>query len=125
MELQVEGQPAWLLAADAKVLRQPFTPAHTVRLLPAFDTYLLGYANREFAVAKAHQKDIFHGGQVVPTVIVDGLAAGTWRYEQRGKQMRIAVTPFAKFSRDERDLIAAEADDVGRFYAAKTVLSGL
>jgi len=69
------------------------------------------------------QKRIFHGGQVVPTVLVDGLAAGTWHYEQRGRQMRVTVTPFAKFSRVEQDLISAEAEDVGRFYDAKTVLS--
>jgi len=123
IEAQVEGQPVWLLAADAKALRQPPTPEPIVRLLPAFDTYLLGYANREFAVPRPYQPHIFHGGQVVPTVIVDGLAAGTWRYEQRGQQMRIAVTPFAKLSRTERDLIAAEAEDVGRFYDSQTVLT--
>jgi Winged helix DNA-binding domain len=122
-ELQVDGQPVWLLAADARALAQPAPTGPTVQLLPAFDTYLLGYANRELAVPKRFQKHIFHGGQVVPAVMVDGLAAGTWRYEQRGKQMRIAVTAFAGFSRAERDLIAAEAEDVGRFYAVKTVLS--
>ncbi len=122
MEFQVESQPVCLLAADAKALAQPAPSVQSVQLLPAFDTYLLGYANREFAVPKPHQKHIFHGGQVVPTVLVDGLAAGTWRYEQRGRQMRIAVTPFATFSRAERELIAAEAEDVGRFYAAKTAL---
>ena len=123
--LDVEGQPLWLLATDAKALREPPGLERSVRLLPAFDTYLLGYANRESAVPKPYQKHIFHGGQVVPTVIIDGLAAGTWRYEQRGAQMRVAVTPFAAFSRDERDLIAAEAEDIGRFYGAKTVLNFL
>jgi hypothetical protein len=125
LELQVDGQPLWLLAADAKILRDPSTPERSVRLLPAFDTYLLGYANREMAVPRPYQKRIFHGGQVVPTVIVDGLAAGTWHYEQRGSQMRIAVTPFAAFNRDERELIATEADDIGRFYGARAVLNFL
>ena len=122
IEVQVDGQAAWLLAADAKVLHQPAAPELTVQLVPAFDTYLLGYAHREFAVPRPYQKHIFHGGQVVPTVLVAGLAAGTWRYEQRGSHIRIAVTPFAGFGRAERELIAAEADDVGRFYGAKTTL---
>ena len=120
VEFQVDGQALWLLAADAQAL--PDTVL-SVRLLPAFDTYLLGYAAREFAVPKPYQKHIFHGGQVVPTVLVDGLAAGTWHYEQRGGQMRIAVTPFAKFSRAERELIADEAEDIARFYAAQAALS--
>jgi hypothetical protein len=122
VEIQVEGKPAWLLAAYAKDRREPAPAEHTVRLLPAFDTYLLGYADREFAVPKPYQKHIFHGGQVVPTLIVDGLAAGTWRYEQRGGLMRIAVTPFGKLNRDVRELIAEEAEDVGRFYGMKATL---
>jgi hypothetical protein len=119
IELHVDGQSLWLLAADAKALPGP---ALTVRLLPAFDTYLLGYAAREFAVPKPDQQRVFHGGQVVPTVIVNGLAAGTWHYEQRGAQMRLDVTPFTTFSRAERDLIAEEADDMARFYAAQAAL---
>ncbi len=120
VEFHLDGQPLWLLAADAQARPEPVP---SVRLLPAFDTYLLGYAAREFAVPKAYQKHIFHGGQVVPTVLVDGLAAGTWHYEQRGGQMRIDVTPFARFSRVERELIAEEADDIGRFYATQAALS--
>ena len=122
VEIQVEGRPAWLLASEAKDLREPEPAEHTVRLLPAFDTYLLGYADREFAVPKPFQKHIFHGGQVVPALIVDGLAAGTWRYEQRGRLMRIAVTPFGKLNREVRGLIAEEAEDVGRFYGTKATL---
>ena len=124
MEVTVEDRPMWLLAADAAAAMQAAaTPEHTVRLLPAFDTYLLGYAEREFAVAKPYQKRIFHGGEIVPAVLVDGCAAGTWHYEQRAGQMRITVTPFARLSADARDLIGAEAEDVGRFYGARAVLS--
>ncbi len=118
VELSVEGQPVWLLASDREKLEQPAPPGSRVRLVPAFDTYLLGYARREFAVPRPLQQHIFHGGQVAPAVLVEGVAAGTWRYEQRGGRMRITVTPFAPFSRAVRELVAAEADDVGRFYGA-------
>jgi hypothetical protein len=123
VQLSVEGKPIWLLASDAGRLDQTAPPGRAVSLLPAFDTYLLGYADREFAVPKPYQKHIYHGGQVVPTVLVDGVAAGTWRYEQRGDQMRITVTPFASFSREVRTLIQEEAQDVGRFYDARPALS--
>jgi hypothetical protein len=49
-----------------------------VRLLPAFDTYLLGY--RERAVAPEHARRVWPGGGWIrPVVLVDGRAAGTWR----------------------------------------------
>ncbi len=123
VELDVAGQPAWLLAADATVLRDRAPAERTVRLLPAFDTYLLGYADREFAVPKPYRQHIFHGGQVAPTIIIDGLAAGTWRYAQTGKQMRIILAPFRSFSRAEREEMAEEAEDVSRFYGLELVLS--
>ena len=55
------------------------TPARgVVRLLPAFDTYLLGY--RERAVAPEHARRVWPGGGWIhPVVLVDGVAAGTWR----------------------------------------------
>jgi hypothetical protein len=67
-------------------------------------------------VPAVYQKRVFHGGQVVPVVLVDGCAAGTWRYERRGKRFRISAEAFAPFTAEVRDLIAEEADDIGRFY---------
>jgi hypothetical protein len=122
-EWRWEGQPVWSLREDV-YQRELVTPAvPVVRLIPAFDTYLLGYRNREAAVAKADQGQVFHGGQVVPVVLVDGCAAGTWRYEQRGSQMRISTAPFREFSPPVREGIAGEAEDIGRFYGLRAVLS--
>ena len=123
IELEVDGEPAWLLKSDAGALAKLGSPATTVRLLPAFDTYLLGYDRRNFAVPAQHHQRVFHGGEIVPTVMVNGCAAGTWRYEQRGQQMRITVTPFAAFTREVRELVAEEAEDVGRFYGLNAALS--
>jgi hypothetical protein len=112
-----------MLADAARQAASMEAPGGTVRLLPAFDTYLLGYARRDTVVPKSYQKHIFHGGQVVPTVLVDGVAAGTWRYERRGPQMRVEVSGFAKFSRPVRARIAEEAEDVARFYGLQPKLS--
>ena len=121
-------KPVWkkleqeLLEID---LQEPpaIAPGPVVRLIPAFDTYLLGYQDREFAIAKADQGQVFHGGQIAPVILVDGLAEGTWRYEQRGSQMRIAAQPFRGFTPQVREGIAEEAEDIGRFYGLKAVLS--
>jgi hypothetical protein len=123
IELDVEGQSVWQLASESSALTDNTRPGHTVRLLPAFDTYLLGYYDRDFAVPLKYQKRVFHGGEIVPTILVDGCAAGTWRYEQQGKQIRIKATPFASFTSEVRDLIAEEANDVGRFFGLSAALS--
>ncbi len=122
VELEADGQPVWHLAdqtaPSSARLRRP-----SVRLLPAFDTYLLGYAARAVAVAPKDQPRVFHGGQVVPVVLVDGLALGAWRHERRGRQIRITAQPFSSFTPLVRQLIAAEADDIGRFFDLKAALS--
>jgi hypothetical protein len=123
IELNVEGQPVWLLSSESSALANASRQDRTVRLLPAFDTYLLGYQTRDFAVPPNYQNRIFHGGQLVPVVLVDGCAAGTWRYERRGQQIRIKVTPFSSFTSTVRGLIAEEANDIGRFFGLTAALS--
>jgi hypothetical protein len=121
--LRVEEQPVWLASTGGEAAPNTRPQPPVVRLLPAFDTYLLGYHARDFAVAPDHAKHIFHGGELAPVVLVDGLAAGTWRYERRGKQMRITVTPFSTLSAEIKRLIAEEAEDIGRFYELLVALS--
>ena len=122
VELHVEGRPVWLLSSESLALADARRRARTVRLLPAFDTYLLGYHTRDFAVPPKYQSRVFHGGQVVPVVLVDGCASGTWRSERRGKEIQIRVTPFSSFPSAVRALIAEEADDIGRFFGLTAAL---
>jgi hypothetical protein len=95
-----------------------------INMSPAFDTYLLGYAEGEYVVPKPHEKHTFHGAQGVPTILVNGVGACTWRYEQPVRQKRMTITTFERFSRVVGDLEAAEAQDVGWFYGTKSALVG-
>ncbi|MEW1548798.1 winged helix DNA-binding domain-containing protein [Streptomyces tsukubensis] len=50
-----------------------------VRMLPAYDNYLIGYRTREVSVPALHQARVRPGGGLIrPTVIADGLAVATW-----------------------------------------------
>jgi hypothetical protein len=83
-----------------------------VRLLPAFDTYLLGYRTREFCVPAQHARKVWPGGGIVrPAVIRNGHAAGTWRRTGRA----IEIEPFDGEPIDAGGEIA----DVHRFLAAR------
>jgi Winged helix DNA-binding domain len=85
----------------------PLDPAErgVVRLLPAFDTYLLGY--RERAVAPEHARRVWPGGGWIhPVVLVDGRAAGTWRRDGDV----VEIEPFGALPPLE-----AELEHLGRF----------
>jgi hypothetical protein len=64
-----------------------------------------------------------HGGQTVPVVLVDGLAAGVWSYDRRGKKLEVSVRPFEPFDPGTRDLVMAEAEDIGRFFCLPVALA--
>jgi winged helix DNA-binding protein len=106
-----------VLYAAAAELRS-FTPPRKpiVRLLPAFDALILGYADRDLLVERRYHKEIYHSNQTVPAILVDGLVAGTWRYQRQGKRMEIRVRSFDSFTNRVMEDIKAEADDIGRFF---------
>ena len=96
---------------DARLPRSP-----AVRLLPAYDTYLMGYASRSHAVDETGEKVILPGGGVLrPTICVDGRFVGTWSQRKTAKRLDVTLEPFGAL--DERWLpaIESEAADMARF----------
>jgi hypothetical protein len=94
--------------AEPGLVQPPEPPV--VRLLPTFDTYLLGYKGRELAVPVAHTRRVWPGGGIVrPTIVENGLVVGTWR--RAGS--KVTVEPFAH----EPD-VGDELADIERFLAA-------
>ena len=108
-----EAGGRWLLARDADRLEGPVPDPPLVRLLPAFDTYLLGYRGRELAVPAEHARRVWPGGGIVhPTVVANGRAVATWRIRRRGGRADVEIEPFTR-----GPAAGAEAADVIRFLA--------
>ncbi len=85
VEVEVGGEGMWLLGDGGGGLGSRFRGKKRVRLLGAFDTYLLGYRGRGLAVAAEDVSRVNAGGGMIrPVVIVDGLAVGTWGVRRRG-----------------------------------------
>jgi hypothetical protein len=97
-----------------------------VRLLPHFDPYLLGYAKRDLVVPAGHGAKVWTGGgYVMPTVVADGRALGTWSGTRRGRHLDVSVAPFAATWEDAvRTGIESELEDIGRFAAVELRLAG-
>ena len=98
--------------ADARVVGGTGTAGGSVRLLGAFDPYLLGYAGRGHAVAPRHARRVWPGGGWIHAVVlVDGLAAGTWRLRGGDVEVEAFDEPIPEAP------LAAEIADVRRFLA--------
>jgi hypothetical protein len=96
--------------------RAPRPPADApapVRLLPTWDATLLGHARRAQVLPEEHRSKVFSttSPQSLPTVLVDGRVAGTWRLEDG----HVVVTPFGRFDGATRRAVAAEAERVEAF----------
>ena len=87
-----------------------------VRLLPAFDTYLLGYRRRDLAVPPALQRRLQRGGGWLhPAVIVNGRAVGAWSLHMSGGRGLVHVELVGKVRDEVRAGVEVEVADIGRF----------
>ncbi|MGH2952125.1 MAG: DNA glycosylase AlkZ-like family protein, partial [Solirubrobacterales bacterium] len=113
---------AGLFALRDSKLRAPRTPL--VRLLPAYDTYLMGYASRAHAVDEAGEPRILPGGGVLrPTICVDGRFVGLWSSKRSGDRLTITLEPFEAIDDDVVAAIEAEVADIGRFEGLSAALA--
>jgi Winged helix DNA-binding domain len=90
------------------------TPA-PVRFLSTFDALLLlGHAKRARILPDEHRDKVFATKmpQSVPTFLVDGHVAGTWRYVDD----RVVPTPFTPLPRAERQAVDDEAERLTEFH---------
>jgi hypothetical protein len=113
-EVAIQGQPGFVLKDRLKTRTASATPQ--VRLVPAFDTYLLGYRKRDLAVPLALQRRLQRaGGWLHPAVIVNARAVAAWSLRKSGNRGLVRVEPFAPVTRAVRTGIEAEVADIGRF----------
>ena len=85
------------------------------RLLPAFDAYLLGWQDRNYAVPAERTGEVRLGGIIRPVALVDGAAVGTWSARGGGRRMAVAVDYWGAVGETDRAALEAEAADVVRF----------
>jgi Winged helix DNA-binding domain len=95
-------------------LPDPETPA-PVRLLPTWDAILLAHARRANVLPERHRGRIFATKmpQSLPTFLVDGSVAGSWRYEKG----RVVVDAFERLDRATARAVRAETDRMAAFHS--------
>jgi len=94
-----------LLDLPRAPLPAPETPA-PVRFLPKWDSVLLGHADRRRVLPEEYRKSVIvKNGDVAQTFLVDGVVAGTWRYDDG----RVQTQPFEPLPRTVRQEVDDEA----------------
>jgi hypothetical protein len=126
LQVEAAGQKTWMLKAQLAWL-EDLTPeppiAYVVRLLPWFDTYLMGYARRELVVVPHHWKRVnASGGILHPALLVDGRVVGVWSKKQRRDTLYLTLEPFEELDPDLRPSLESEAKDIARFLSLKLEL---
>jgi Winged helix DNA-binding domain len=73
--------------------------AQDVLLLPGFDEFLLGYADRSAALPAEFADRVVPGGNgmFLGTVVAGGQVVGTWRRAGSGARRAVQATPFRPF----------------------------
>ncbi len=103
-----------LLDVPRGPLPDPTTPA-PVRFLPTWDATLLVHARRTGVLPERHRPKIFHvrNPHSLPTFLVDGAVAGTWRY----RDGRIDLDEYEPLDAAARRELREEADRLTAFHA--------
>jgi hypothetical protein len=88
-------------------LPDPETPA-PVRFLPTWDATLLVHARRTGILPEEHRPKVFNTRtpQSMPTFLVDGRVAGSWRFEKG----RIELEPFGRLDAVSRKALRTESE---------------
>jgi hypothetical protein len=111
IEVRTPRGPRWSLRT-----RMAQAPRSLVRLLPAFDEYLLGWKDRDLIAPALHRPKINRGGGWLhPVVIADGRAVATWRTVPATDALRIEIHPFSHLAPTVRRASAREASEIAVF----------
>ena len=109
---------------------EPVEPQPSIRLLPEYDVYVMGFREREQLVppevrehVKAHGKGRYEGPAGTPFLVIDGLCAGIWSRKKTAKRIELNVSPARKLTRLERAGVEAEAERIGAFLGLTPSLS--
>jgi uncharacterized protein YcaQ len=114
--VDLEGRRAYLLAG----VRPPAAEARSVRLLPAFDPYVVGAPRSGGLFPVAQKARIFRRqGWISPALLVDGQVQGIWRHERKSGPLEVRIEAFQRQPPGVRAAAAEEAERLAVFLGVR------
>lgn len=122
--VEIEGSRAWMLAEHLPEV-EVAEPSGVVRLLPAFDHYVVAAPrDREAVLAEALKSRVYRPqGWLSPVLLVDGRMEGLWRHERKRDRLMVEVEPFAEQPRLVRRGAEEEAERLAHFLGGELEFS--
>lgn len=122
--VDVEGAHSWMLTKHIEAASEATVEKH-VRLLPAFDPYVVGSSRASEGLLASKYKDRVHRpqGWISPVLLVDGQMRGVWKYELKSSRLNVEVEPFEDLPAWVREGAEAEAERLAKFLGGKPEVS--
>lgn len=115
-DVSVDGAAGWVLRNDLPALTRTELDGSAVRLLGAFDSFLLGHATKSHLVDARFYKRVYRPqGWISPVVLRGGSIIGVWFPKTAGRTTTLGVELFGRATRDVRRAIEREAEAMGTF----------
>jgi hypothetical protein len=118
VQVQDSGKQLWMLKKDFKVLEKVDLQEKTpLRLLPKFDSYLLGHKDRTRIIEDEFLKQVYRPviGDIAATVLINGRIAGTWTYKKTKKSLTVAIKPLEKIQKETLTELKSIVEELGSF----------
>ena len=126
---RVDGLAGWL-PADATEPSPAGDPSPIVRLLPPYDSYILGAGPLDRVVPPAAKNLIrrrnrgrYEGAVGMPVLLVDGEVAGIWERQLSGHRLHLTVITVRALDDAERRALQVQADRLAEFLQAQVTLT--
>lgn len=113
VEVPVDGEARWLLAADEPALTS--ADARVTRLLGPYDLFLQGKDRDTLVPDRARAKELWPVLGRPGAVLVDGDLVGTWRPRKAGKALTVTVQPWQKLPGATREAVTDEAERLAAY----------
>lgn len=105
------GVRHWSATAPAPAVR----PGSLAYALPAFDEFLVGYADRSAAAGESEWARVTAGGIFSPVLVVEGRVVGTWKRRIRPRGVSLSSAPFGTLGERRARAVERAFRRYGRF----------
>jgi hypothetical protein len=115
--VEIDGTRARALRAQLGDLAEG-GPVSTVRLLPAFDQYVITATKHAAELLPGPFADRIYRAQgwLSPVLLVDGRMDGIWRSEVKGRTVNVEIEPLTKLTAATRKAAEAEAERLATWH---------
>jgi hypothetical protein len=110
---ETNNKTSWWSGAGAPGRRIRSAPGH---LLPVYDEYTVGYADRSAALDPVYAGHAAAGNGIFRApIVIEGRIVGSWTRQIRKDRVDITIVPLTRFDREQRRWIQEGAVRYGRF----------